>query len=102
MSWRSVLLALAQGGVWLLKQPFLLAGWIIAELCGQAKTGAKKAIRPFLWPAVGVGMFLFLYATLDPRAFAALLQVALTVLITCGAVWLIFRGMFPRKKKKKT
>lgn len=85
---------------WLLKQPFLLAGWVLSELFGQAKTGVKKALRPLLWPIVGLAIFGFLFATMDPRAFEALLQLVLTVAVLVGFVWFLGRMVFPKKKKK--
>ena len=91
-------------GLWWLVRNLVLAplGWVVQELFGQAKTGTKKILRPFLWPVVGIGMVAMLYDTMDSRAFGALLQSLLTLGVMCVGIWLMFRAVFPKKKKKKS
>lgn len=89
-------------GLWWLARNLVLAplAWVARELFGQAKTGTKKLVRPFLWPAVGLGLLVLLYSTAQPQVFDALLRAVLTLGIMGFALWLMFRAVFPKKKKK--
>src|SRR3990167_7595139 len=55
--------------MWLAVLPLLFFGWVVNEMFGQAKAGAKRMFAPLLWPVAGLGGLLVLYGTLGPQGF---------------------------------
>lgn len=95
--------------IWLPFQIFSVIGWMLAEMFGQAKTKAKAAISPLLWPIAILG-FLGLLAY-SPAAQATVGAPILMLGTFVGCLWLMLYGlwlmassMLPnsgRSKKKK-
>lgn len=90
-------------GLWWLVRNLILAPlhWIVRELFGQAKAGTKKVLRPFLWPAAGCLVFLFLMNTMDQQTFGLLVRQFLALGAVGLGIWIMLKAALPKKKKKK-
>ncbi len=97
------------GALWLVCQIvvafFRLVGWMLGEMFGRAKTGAKKTFAPLLWPAVAVAAFFGLAAILGPHGMELLVGQLLAPLLVIGIMLFGLRimvsGIWPMGKKKK-
>jgi branched-subunit amino acid permease len=82
-----------------------LVGWMLTEMFGRAKAGAKKTFAPLLWPAVAVFAFLGLAAALGPNGMQQLIGQVLApllaiVIMLFGLRVMVFGWPKPKKKKK--
>ncbi len=97
------------GMLWLIYQIIRLflqiLGWMLKEMGGRAKVGAKKTIAPLLWPVAAVLGLVALAAALGPHGIQLLLQQVLAPLLAIGIMLFGFRvmlfGIRPKGKKKK-
>lgn len=84
---------------------FRLVGWMLNEMFGRAKAGAKKTFAPLLWPAVVVFALLGLAAMLGPNGMelliGQLLAPLLTIAIMLFGLRVMVSGVWPMGKKKK-
>lgn len=76
-------------------------GWAASEMGSQATSGAKKILRPLLWPAAGFAVIAFTAVTLGPQRATQMLAPVVVFGVLALLVWSLAFGPKPKRKKRK-
>ncbi len=72
---------------------FAPIGWVLKELGGQAKTGAKKVFAPLLWPIVAIVAAVLLISVIGIQGVDNLLNTVVPLAVCLGALLVMLYGL---------